>query len=134
MQNSSSKQQLKDLWADTRRAGLTEASMTAYIDAQEEMLQASQRLNFLRWPIMNQYVHQNPTLWGSYTAEVENVRTFMTERIQWMDRKLGFDASTLETGIQTPSEDSSSQKILRNGQLLILRNGAVYTPSGTRIQ
>ena len=134
VQNSSSKQQLKDLWADTRRAGLTEASMTAYIDAQEEMLQASQRLNFLRWPIMNQYVHQNPTLWGSYTAEVENVRTFMTERIQWMDRKLGFDASTLETGIQTPSEDSSSQKILRNGQLLILRNGAVYTPSGTRIQ
>ena len=134
VQNSSSKQQLKDLWADTRRAGLTEESMTAYIDAQEEMLQASQRLNFLRWPIMNQYVHQNPTLWGSYTAEVENVRTFMTERIQWMDRKLGFDASTLETGIQTPSEDSSSQKILRNGHLLILRNGAVYTPSGTRIQ
>ena len=39
---------------------------------------------------MNQKVHQNPKIWGGYTAEVENVRRFMKERIKWMDNKLGY--------------------------------------------
>ena len=40
---------------------------------------------------MNQYVHQNPKLWGSYEAEVQNVRRYIKERIAWMDNKLGYD-------------------------------------------
>jgi hypothetical protein len=39
---------------------------------------------------MNEYVHQNPRLWGSYQAEVQNVRRYMKERITWMDNKLGY--------------------------------------------
>ena len=41
---------------------------------------------------MNQYVHQNPVLWGSYKAEVDNARSFLKKRITWMDNKLGYDA------------------------------------------
>ena len=64
--------------------------MTDYIDAWEQTLGESQELNFMRWPIMNQYVHQNPRLWGSYQAEVQNVRRYMKERITWIDNKLGY--------------------------------------------
>ena len=39
---------------------------------------------------MNKYVHQNPYLWGSFEAEVENVRRFMKERILWMDNRLNY--------------------------------------------
>ena len=39
---------------------------------------------------MNEYVHQNPHLWGSYEAEVQNVRRYMKERIEWMDNKLDY--------------------------------------------
>ena len=77
--------------AQVREGGLTEDYMTSYIDTWEQTLSQSQALNFTRWPIMNQYVHQNPKLWGSYEAEVQNVRRYIKERIAWMDNKLGYD-------------------------------------------
>ena len=88
--NSAAKAQLKEIWGEVRQAGLTEEYMTDYIDAWEQTLVESQELNFMRWPIMNQYVHQNPRLWGSYQAEVQNVRRYMKERITWIDNKLGY--------------------------------------------
>ena len=127
--DTAAKQQLKDLWAQLRRNGFTEESMLAYIDEQAELLDHSQQLNFLRWPILNQYVHQNPAARGSYQAEVENVRSYIRNRIPWMDRKLGFDATTLD--MEAAEEDlPQTGKILINGQLHILRNGVVYTPAG----
>ena len=133
VQNTSAKQQLLAIWANARKAGLTEEYMLAYIDAQEELLLQSQHLNFLRWPIMNQYVHQNPRLWGSYANEVNNVRNYIKKRFKWMDKKIGFDASTLEVE-QLPDSEADYQKILHNGQVLILRNGSVYTVFGTKVQ
>jgi len=88
--DAAAKAQLLKIWDEVRQAGLTEEYMTDYIDAWEQTLSQSQELNFLRWPIMNQYVHQNPCLWGSYQAEVQNVRRYMKERIAWMDNKLGY--------------------------------------------
>lgn len=130
--DASSKQQLALIWEQARRSGLTEEAFVNYIDAQEEMLNQSQHFNFLRWPIMNQYVHQNPRIWGSYAKEVDNVRKYFKKRLTWMDNKLGFDASTLE--IMSPQECSPTHKIIRNGQVLILRNGAIYTPFGIRVE
>lgn len=88
--DASSKARLVEIWDEARQGGLTEENMVAYIDNMEQMLQQSQKLNFMRWPIMNTRVHQNPTTWGSYTAEVQNVRRYMRERIAWMDKKLGY--------------------------------------------
>ena len=80
---------------------------------------------------MNQYVHQNPRLHGSYEAEVNNVRNYMSNRIEWMDNKLGFDATAL--GTEAVKEQQKAEKILINGQLQIRRNGAVYSPEGQLI-
>ena len=88
--DAAAKAQLKAIWGEVRQAGLTEESMTAYINGWEQTLGQSQELNFKRWPIMNEYVHQNPHLWGSYEAEVQNVRRYMKERIEWMDNKLDY--------------------------------------------
>jgi len=93
--DAAAKEQLLEIWDKARRSGITEAKMTDFIDKMEQTLQESQKLNFLRWPIMNQYVHQNPTLWGSYEAEVQNVRRYMKERIAWMDNKLGYEPSAV---------------------------------------
>ena len=88
--NAASKRQLLEIWDEARQSGLTEAYMLAYIDRWAAELEQSQRLNFLRWPILNQKVHQNVVAKGSFQAEVEVVRTFMKERIAWMDKKLGY--------------------------------------------
>ena len=83
------KQQLKEIWRHARHKGLTAGNLIAYLDSLETLLLQAQRLNFTRWDIMNTLVHQNPVIWGSYAAEVQNVRDYIAERFQWMDNKLG---------------------------------------------
>jgi hypothetical protein len=52
------------------------------------LLDSSQKLNFIRWPILNTLVHQNPVIWGSYQNEVNNVKNYISGRLTWMDSKL----------------------------------------------
>ena len=101
--NAAAKAQMLNIWDEARQGGLTEKNLVAYIDSMETALQESQRLNFIRWPIMNQYVHQNAHLWGSYQAEVENVRSFMKERLAWMDNRLNY--TYVDNGIADVSID-----------------------------
>lgn len=103
LQNSASQAKLLDIWDQARHSNLTEESLVAFIDQLEEELDASQKLNFMRWNIMNTRVHMNPKTWGSYQAEVENVRRFMKERLIWMDKRLGY--TYVPNGIEEVSVD-----------------------------
>ncbi|MBO4754387.1 MAG: CotH kinase family protein [Bacteroidales bacterium] len=87
--NDSAFQILTDIWQEARHTGLDEDNLVTFIDSIETELQESQELNFTRWPIMNKKVQENPEVWGSYTAEVENVRSFLRQRLSWMDNRLG---------------------------------------------
>ena len=88
--SAEAREMMLSIWDEARHSGLTEQNLVAWIDAMEAELQQSQRLNFMRWNIMNTYVHQNAKIWGSFTAEVQNVRRFMKERLAWMDNKLKY--------------------------------------------
>lgn len=101
----STQQQLVDIWDKSRHAGLTEEKLVAWIDQMEAKLDASQKLNFMRWPILNASVHMNPRTWGSYAAEVNNVRSFMKERLAWMDGRL--DYTYVPSGINEVEIDLS---------------------------
>ena len=88
--NAAARQQMVDIWDEARHAELTEEHLVDWIDQMEAELDQSQKLNFMRWDIMNTKVHQNPKVWGSYKAEVQNVRRFIKERLLWMDKHLGY--------------------------------------------
>lgn len=105
--DSGARTQLEELWADARiYHGVDETTLLELVDELAEELDASQKLNFLRWPILNQYVHQNWQAAGSYKGEVEVVRKYIKERIAWMDKKLKFDASGIdEVNAQASSAD-----------------------------
>ena len=90
LRDEDSMAQLLNIWDKARQSGLTEENLVAWIDHMEQKLAVSQRLNFLRWPILNQRVHQNPQALGSFEAEVEVVRRFVKERLRWMDRRIGY--------------------------------------------
>ena len=90
IRHTGAKAELLKAWGKAREGGLNEAHLVDFINQQEENLQESQQLNFMRWPIMNKKVHENPTVWGSYAAEVQNVRQYIIERLTWMDNKLGY--------------------------------------------
>ena len=88
--NANAKKQLVDIWDEVRHNGINAEHLTAIVDSLETQLQASQELNFMRWPIMNTKVHQNPETWGSYAAEVDNVRNYLKRRVVWFDNKLKY--------------------------------------------
>lgn len=135
VKDAASKRQLASIWAQIRQSGFTEESFIAYIDEQEDLLEQSQRLNFMRWQNLNTRVHQNPRTYGSYEAEVENIRHYINYRIAWMDNKLGFDRSLLDQqGLENETIPVECTKIIENGELFILRNGHKYTVSGMLIE
>lgn len=84
-------QDLKDTYATYRDNDiLSEETLVGVIDDYEQQLNKSQQLNFMRWDIMNSMVHANPYIWGSYEAEVDNIRNYIVGRLYWLDEKLGY--------------------------------------------
>ena len=120
--DASAKAQLLEIWDEVRQGGLTEEYMTDCIDSWEQTLGLSQELNFIRWPIMNTKVHLNPRTWGSYEAEVQNVRRYMKERFVWMDNKLGYTYQ--RTGI----------KVVQDGERNMKGDDSIYNLNGQRMQ
>jgi hypothetical protein len=95
--------ELKATYAKYRNDNtISEESLLQVVDNYATILDQSQKLNFMRWNIMNSYVHQNPSIWGSYDAEVNNVRNFIKRRIAWMDTKLDYKPTTGNEKIQIP--------------------------------
>ena len=86
--SNASKRELYNLWMDARAKKLTLEMMNHLVDSLATLLDQSQRLNFIRWPIMNSYVHMNPVVWGSYQNEVNNVKNYIVNRLTWMDQKM----------------------------------------------
>jgi len=95
------KAKMKEIWGKAREGNVFEEYLLDYIDKMEKTLQQSQKLNFMRWPIMNEAVHMNPVVWGDYASEVQNVRRYLSERLQWMDNKIGYTYDP--DGISSPS-------------------------------
>lgn len=116
------------IWSRARNEhNLSAESMMAYADRLARELDASQQLNFLRWPIMNEWVHQNPQLWGSYAAEVNNVKSYLTQRFDDLDKLMRYDPEY--SGVTLPASPLSDI-VLRQGCITCGGDFEVYTPDG----
>lgn len=83
--------QLRAMYSFYRNNGkISPESILQVVDAYAAKINHSQRLNFIKWNILNTKVHMNPHVFGSYAAEVENVKNFIRGRIAWMDTKLNY--------------------------------------------
>jgi len=77
---------MKEMWNTARRQGrITAESLTNHIDSTAQELMQSQRLNFMRWPILNQKIQVNPRAGGSYDVEVGWMKEYIENRIPWLD-------------------------------------------------
>lgn len=129
--DAAARQQLAEIYANARDNGLGAEYMNHVIDSLAAELDASQTLNFLRWPILNQYVHQNPKIYGSYQGEVDNVKSYLTKRFEWMDQKLGYTPrTTIEVGTR---DEQEVNKRFYMGQLLIQRGSTTYDLLGRKL-
>lgn len=100
--------ELKEVWKDARlNKSITAESLNEFVDQMADSLLESQDLNFKRWNILSSYVHQNWQACGTYSGEVDIVKNYITERIAWIDNKLGFDASGINeiNAVQTDADN-----------------------------
>ncbi|NNV56221.1 CotH kinase family protein [Limnovirga soli] len=66
-------------------------TITAYVDELAAKLSISQKTNFIAWPILQTNVYLNFQVAGSYEAEVAYLKTFLTNRITWLDFQFNGD-------------------------------------------
>ena len=82
-QDTGARARLVEIWDQTKPKL---EDLNDYVDQTAQLLDESQQLNFKRWPILNQYVHQNPKTYGSYSGEVNNVKNYITKRLTKFDQ------------------------------------------------
>lgn len=89
-EDDGARQRLLELWSEARNTkGIDETSLLEYVDKMVELLNESQKLNFLRWNILSERVHENPQASGSYEGEVAIVKNFIRKRLPQLDGFIG---------------------------------------------
>ena len=84
-EDPAAKARLVELWEKAcTEGGLNQ--LNDYVSEKAALIDESQRLNFKRWPILDERVHQNYQALGSYSAEVQVVKNYITERLKQFDQ------------------------------------------------
>ena len=101
--------QAKQRWYEYRLTSYTEDHIMQVIDSLTTMLQADGALqrNFKVWPTLNQdiWLTPAPPRNNTYAKEIQSLKDWIIDRMKWIDRQLGFDA----TGITRPQETVGKQ-------------------------
>lgn len=108
------------LWSDARlNHDLCADTICQLIDNWAATLDQSQRLNFLRWPILSSNVHMNPRNAGSYSGEVTFLKNFVRNRFNWMDTHVGLD-TTVSTAVEETYANENAPMLIYNLQGLLI--------------
>lgn len=76
-------------WKFMKKEQLGENGLFAKIDETSKRLEAAQKRNFERWPTLGKYVWPNPRPYPkTYAEEVKKLKTWLSNRIEWMDANL----------------------------------------------
>jgi hypothetical protein len=131
--------EVKTLWGKARENGLNEEYLCAWIDSMAMEMDRSQQLNFMRWNILNSKEHMNPVARGSYASEVAYLKEYITKRIEWMDKKLGYVYTAVEDVVSSDTYyrvwdilgriiyQGESLPALDRGVYVIQHNGVIKT-------
>jgi hypothetical protein len=74
-------------WKALRMKQLTTVKVHAFIDSVASLVDEAQQRNFVRWPILNQYVWPNAYIGGTYAKEIAYLKNWVFQRLTWMDWK-----------------------------------------------
>lgn len=80
--------QLVDSWTDYRNSILSDSRVNNVIDSLTLLLEDAQQRNFNTWPVLNQYIWANNYVGGSYENEINYLKNWISERIEWIDSQL----------------------------------------------
>ena len=61
-----------------------------FIDRQHALMAGAETANFQTWPILGKYVWPNQFIFNTYTEELNFLKQFVSERIDWMNRAISY--------------------------------------------
>ncbi len=123
-------QEIKDIWNRARHNGMTTSWFQGLCDKYAADMNASQKLNFMRWPILTQNVHMNPWIdysHATYASEVQRVKVFFGANMPNLDRLAGYDPDWVDpnpeendpdSGIMTPEVTSHCVIFALDGRMV----------------
>ena len=85
MQDTTYNNQLKCRWLELRTNILSTSNLMTRIDSIALLLNESQQRHYTYWPILGTYVWPNYFVGNTYQEEVEYLKSWITERLNWMD-------------------------------------------------
>jgi hypothetical protein len=80
---------IRERWAVIRENQFSDANILAIIDSLAHTLGRAQQRNFTRWNILNYNVWPNYHNSTSYKEEINYLKTWTLQRLQWLDETLG---------------------------------------------
>ncbi len=85
--------QLKQRWAQYRRSNLSDEAVEAKIDSITNLLTVggAEQRNSLAYPRWGAYVWPNYYIAVDYADEIAYLKSWLRDRIEWMDEQLGYD-------------------------------------------
>ncbi len=77
---------LQQRWNALRADRFSVGRITTVIDSLTTLLAESRQRNFLRWPILGQYVWPNKFVGNTYAEEIDYLRSWIERRVRWLDQ------------------------------------------------
>ena len=79
------REQIAARWADLRKGSFATAKILSYVDSVSIVLNESQQRNFQQWPVLGTYVWPNYYVGSTYAQEVDWLKTWIEQRMDWLD-------------------------------------------------
>jgi hypothetical protein len=82
MEDKNFRNAVRDRWNENKTSI---SSIPSFVDEFAMRLTYSQKKNFQKWNILNEKVYLNLQVAGSYEGEVNYLKNYLTNRIDWLD-------------------------------------------------
>ena len=89
---------VKDVWQEMTNTVFTKEVIRDFIDEKVEEINESQKLNYMRWDVLNKKQFMEAVLRGSFEAEVDYLKEFVEDRFDVFGNIV--DTATVESVLE----------------------------------
>ncbi|TVR18768.1 MAG: T9SS C-terminal target domain-containing protein [Balneolaceae bacterium] len=89
MKDENYRQRMNERWWQLRQGVFSNSHLMGLINDNYQLLQEAQVRNFERWPTLGTYVWPNWYVGQTYRDEVDWMKNWLRQRVNWMDRQMG---------------------------------------------
>jgi len=104
LQDNAFRAKVATRWAELRSTKFQKQTILAHIDSIAGVLNAeSQQRNFIAWKVLNKYVWPNYYVGATFKAEVDWLKGWVSNRLDWLDGNLPSLVTSTESHWSQPS-------------------------------